>query len=202
MAFVTRCRACRLVFSLVLISGCAYGVSGTQGVSRPEKIRTLQRIAIAPFRYSSDWTGLFRDIYRRAGLKVPEGRKIESIEGTFLIRDAIAAKGYEAVALRGEWKGGALGDSPRPGGKVPKALLRSLRDAGAGAVMLAGGGRRCGDVDSCAATVRVLLLDVGTGEELWRSEGRAATVLSQGDEMRAAVQGAFAAFPDKASRSR
>lgn len=199
MARVTRGLAC-WVFSLVLLSGCAYGVSGTQGVARPEKIRTLRRIAVAPFRYASDWTGLFRDIYRRAGLKVPAGRKVESMEGTFLIRDAIAAKGYEAVALRGEWRRGAADELLRPGRRAPQALLRAL--GGAGAVVLAGGRRRCRDVDSCAATVRVLLLDVGTGEELWRSEVRAATVFSQGDEMRAAVRGAFAAFPERASRAR
>ena len=191
-----------LLVLLLLASGCAYQVSRVQGVASPERIRTLRRVAVAPFRYASDWTGLFRAIYEQAGLKAPDGRKIESLEGAFLIRDALAAKGYEPVPWPGDPGSAKAGDASRPGEELTKARLLSLRKAKAQAVIFAGGARRCGGIESCAAWVRVRLVDVGSGAVVWKSEARGATAFSRGDEMKAAVRYALEGLPASLSGSR
>ena len=201
MAFLTR-RPLRLAaLPLALASGCAYEVSGTRGVARPERVRAVRRVAVAPFRYASDWTGLFRAIYARAGLKAPEGEKIEWMEGAFLVRDALAARGYEPVPWPRAPGGEKADDAPDPEGKLPEARLLLLREAGAQAVLLVRGGRRCGDLDSCAARARARLVDAASGETLWKSEARAGTALSLGDEMKAAVRHALEGLPRRSPAS-
>ena len=200
-AFAPRLRYCLVVISLLVVSSCAYEVSTIQGVARPGKIRTLERIAVAPFHYPSDWTGLFRDVYAQAGLKAPEGKKIELIQGAFLVRDALSAKGYMVLRWPKELEKTKVDDLLNAEGEIAKTHLETLRDSGAQAVVLARGGRTCADVEVCTARVEIRLLDLGSQEELWESEAGATTALSQGDEMKAAVHEALDEFPRQSSDS-
>lgn len=185
-----------------MIPACAYEVSTIQVVARPGKIRALERVVVAPFRYPSDWTGLFRDVYAQAGLKAPEVRKIEMVEGAFLIRDALAAKGYLALRRPKGLEGKKAADLLNAEGEIAEVHLSALKASGAQAVMLAEGGRDCEDVEVCVARVKIRLIDLGSLETLWQSQSAATTALSQGDEMKAAVAEAFDAFPEKSPPSR
>ena len=200
-AFAPKVRFRSLVFLLLMIPACAYEVSTIQGVARPGEIRALERVAVAPFRYPSDWTGLFRDVYAQAGLKAPDVRKIETIEGAFLIRDALAAKGYLVVRWPEELAKTKAEDLLNEAGGIAEAHLAALQRSGAQAVVVAGGGRDCEDVEVCVAKVRIRLVDLSSRETLWRSQSAATTAFSQGDEMKAAVAEAFDAFPGKPSPS-
>ena len=190
-----------LVFLLLVIPACAYEVSTIQGVARPGRIRALERVAVAPFRYPSDWTGLFRDVYAQAGLKAPDVKKIEMIEGAFLIRDALAAKGYLVVRWPEELAKTKAEDLRNEAGGIAEAHLAALKRSGAQAVVVAGGGRDCEDVEVCVAKVEIRLVDLSSRETLWRSRSAATTAFSQGDEMKAAVTEAFDAFPEKSPPS-
>ncbi|MYA95854.1 MAG: DUF4136 domain-containing protein [Nitrospinae bacterium] len=196
-AFAPKVRFRSLVFLLLMIPACAYEVSTIQGVARPGEIRALERVAVAPFRYPSDWTGLFRDVYAQAGLKAPDVRKIETIEGAFLIRDALAAKGYLVVRWPEELAKTKAEDLLNEAGGIAETHLAALQRSGAQAVVVAGGGRDCEDVEVCVAKVEIRLLDLSSRETLWRSQSAATTAFSQGDEMKAAVAEAFDAFPGK-----
>ncbi len=202
MAFVSRFRSCLIVVLFLMIPACAYEVSTIQVVARPGKIRALERVVVAPFRYPSDWTGLFRDVYAQAGLKAPEVRKIEMVEGAFLIRDALAAKGYLALRRPKGLEGKKAADLLNAEGEIAEVHLSALKASGAQAVMLAEGGRDCEDVEVCVARVKIRLIDLGSLETLWQSQSAATTALSQGDEMKAAVAEAFDAFPEKSPPSR
>ncbi len=195
MAFKARLRVLSIVFLLLVACGCAYEISRTQSVTRPGKIRTLNRIVVAPFRYANDWTGLFRDIYEKAGLKAPEVKKIEFLEGAFLVRDAVTAKGYEVLRWPKELANTKADDLWSAEGGIAEAHLPLLRDSGAQALILAGGSRNCNDIELCAAKVEIRLVDLVSQEELWKSGAGATTAFSQGDEMRAAVREALGGFP-------
>ena len=199
--FVSRFRSSLIIFLSLIISACAYEVSTIQGVARPDEIRALERVAVAPFRYPSDWTGLFRDVYAQAGLKAPDVKKIEMIEGAFLIRDALAAKGYLALRWPEELVKTKAEDLLDAAGGIAEVHLGMLRNSGAQAVVIAGGGRDCEDVEVCVARVEIRLLDLNSREALWVSGARATTAFSQGDEMKAAVSEAFDAFPEKSPAS-
>ena len=200
MVFASRFRSWLAIF-LLLLPGCAYEISTIQGVAKPEKIQTIERISVAPFRYPSDWTGLFRDVYAQAGLKAPDVRKIEMIEGAFLIRDALTAKGYVVLRWPKEIEQVKTGDLLNARGGIAGDRLAALKRSGAQAVVLAEGGRKCEDVEVCVARVEIRLLDLGSRETLWESQAAATTAFSQGDEMKAAVAEALAAFPDKSPGS-
>ena len=201
-AFISRFRASLIIFVLLMIPACAYEVSTIQVVARPGKIRALERVVVAPFRYPSDWTGLFRDVYAQAGLKAPAVKKIEMVEGAFLIRDALAAKGYLALLRPKVLEGKKAADLLNAEGEIAEVHLSALKASGAQAVMLAEGGRDCEDVEVCVARVKIRLIDLGSLETLWQSQSAATTALSQGDEMKAAVAEAFDAFPEKSPPSR
>ena len=201
-ASASRYRVSLIVFLLLMIPACAYEVSTIQGVARPGRIRALERVVVAPFRYPSDWTGLFRDVYAQAGLKAPDVKKIEMIEGAFLIRDALAAKGYLALRWPEELAKTKAEDLLDAEGGIAEAHLAALKRSGAQAVMLAEGGRTCEDVEVCVARVKIRLIDLGSLEKIWESQSAATTAFSQGDEMKAAVAEAFDAFPEKSPASR
>lgn len=201
ITFASRFRSCSIIFLLLVIPGCAYEISSIQGISKPGSIQALERVAVAPFRYPSDWTGLFRHVYAQAGLKAPEGRKIEFVEGAFLIRDAITAKGYLVLRWPKELKKIKAEDLLNVEGKIAGTHLEALKRSGAQAVVLASGDRTCADVEVCVARVEIRLLDLGSQEALWKSQAAATTALSQGDEMKAAVSEALSAFPDKSPDS-
>ena len=202
MASTSRFRASLIVFLLLMIPACAYEVSTMQGVARPGRIRALERIAVAPFRYPSDWTGLFRDVYAQAGLKAPDVKKIEMVEGAFLLRDALAARGYLALRWPEKLAKTKAEDLLDAAGGIAEVHLGALKRSGAQAVVIAGGERTCEDVEVCVASVEIRLIDLGSLEALWVSGARATTALSQGDEMKAAVSEAFDVFPEKSPTSR
>ncbi len=118
------------------------------------------------------------------------------MEGTFLIRDAITSKGYEAVSFPKELRIKKTGGSLRSEGKTAQTYPLIPRNSGAQAIIFARGSHLCSDMESCVAKVEILLVDASSGEELWKSRARGTTGLSQGDEMKAAVQGALEEFPD------
>ncbi len=201
MAHELRFRLWWAALLLLGTTGCAYEISTIQGVARPEKIRALERLAVAPFRYPNDWTGLFRDVYAQAGLRAPDVRKIEMIEGAFLIRDALSAKGHLVVRWPKSLEIKKMDDLLNEEGEIAEAHLPLLVDSGAQAVVVARGGRACPDVEVCAARVEIRLLDLTSREVLWRSQAAATTAFSQGDEMKAAVAEALDAFPGKSASS-
>lgn len=201
-AFASRFRSSLIIFVLVLVPACAYEVTTIRVVAKPERIRALERVVVAPFRYPSDWTGLFRHVYAQAGLEAPDVKKIEMIEGAFLIRDAVTAKGYLVLRWPEELEKIKADDLRNAGGEIAEGHLAALKGSGAQAVVLAQGGRTCEDVEVCVARVEIRLLDLSSQEDLWKSEASATTALSQGDEMKAAVSQAFDAFPGKSPPSR
>ena len=200
--FAPRFRFCLVVISLLVVSSCAYEVSTIQGVARPGKIRTLERIAVAPFRYPSDWTGLFRDVYAQAGLKAPEGKKIELIDGAFSDSRRPQRQGVYGSSL-------AEGTRKNKSGRFAERGRRN-RGRPFGDIERFGARRRwCWPVAAAPAQTskcvrrgsKYALLDLGFQEELWESEAGATTVLSQGDEMKAAVSEALDEFPRQSSDS-
>lgn len=195
-------RASLIVLLLLMIPACAYEVSTIRVVAKPGRIRALERVVVAPFRYPSDWTGLFRHVYAQAGLKAPDVKKIEMVEGAFLIRGALAARGYLALRWPEELAKTKAEDLLDAAGGIAEVHLAALKRSGAQAVVIAQGGRDCEDVEVCVARVEIRLIDLGSLEALWVSEARATTAFSQGDEMKAAVSQAFDAFPGKSLPSR
>ena len=200
MVFASRFRSWLVIF-LLLLPGCAYEISTIQGVAKPEKIQTIERISVAPFRYPSDWTGLFRDVYAQAGIEAPDVRKIEMLEGAFLIRDALSAKGYLALRWPEELEKKEADDLLNASGEIAGVHLAALKSSGAQAVVLAKGVRTCENVEVCMGRVEIRLIVLGSQETLWESQAAATTAFSQGDEMKAAVAEALAAFPDKSPGS-
>lgn len=176
-----------------MAEGCAYEVRRGGEAIDAARLGQLRKVAVAPFRYWHDWTGLFRAIYREAAVKAPPGRKADPMEATFLPEDALARRGYVIVP----WPE-AAGDLPeRPGERLSRvrARLPALRAAGAEGILLATGESRCESRDLCSAEVKILLIDGGDGRVVWRGYGRAVTLFSQGDEMQAAVRGAMCGIP-------
>lgn len=200
-AFASRFRYALIMFALVVVPGCAYQLSTLQGVARPAKIRALERVVVAPFRYPSDWTGLFRDVYAQAGLKAPDVKKIEMLDGGFLIRGAVSAKGYLVLRWPEKLEKTKADDLLNAEGGIAADHLAALRRSGAQAVVLAEGGRTCEDVEVCVARVEIRLVDLNSQEDLWESQAAATTAFSQGDEMKAAISVAFDAFPQKSPGS-
>ena len=201
MAPASRFRLWWAAASFLVMAGCAYEVSSIQGVAMPGRIRALERVAVAPFRYPSDWTGLFRHVYAQAGLEAPDVRKIEMVEGAFLIRYALAAKGYKVLRWPKELEKKKTEDLLNAEGGIAGDHLAALERSGAQAVVIAGGGRDCEDVEVCVAKVKIRLVDLISQETIWESQSAATTAFSQGDEMKAAVAEAFAAFPGKSPAS-
>ena len=200
-AYASRLKSWWAALSLLVMAGCAYEVSSIQGVAMPGRIQALERVAVAPFRYPSDWTGLFRHVYAQAGLEAPDVRKIEMIEGAFLIRDAIAAKGYLVHRWPKELEKIKADDLRNAEGGIAEVHLAALQRSGAQAVIVAGGGRDCGDIEVCVAKVEIRLVDLSSRETLWESQSAATTAFSQGDEMKAAIAEALDAFPEKSPAS-
>ncbi len=200
-SFASRLPLLPAVLSLLLMAGCAYELSVRQVIARPVKIQALARLTVAPFQYPSDWTGLFRDVYKKAGIEAPKGRRIELIEGAFLIRDVLIAKGYQVVRWPRELEKKKTDDLLNKEGKIAEAHLSALRDTGAQAVAIAAGERSCEDVEVCAARVEIHFLDLNSEDTLWESQVRATTALAHGDEMKAAVSKALDAFPEKSAAS-
>ena len=102
--------------------------------------------------------GFSAHVYAQAGLKAPDVKKIEMIEGAFLIRYALAAKGYQSRPLAGgtcEKK--KTEDLLNEEGGIAGAHLAALERSGAQAVVIAGGGRDCEDVEVCVAKVKYAL---------------------------------------------
>ena len=156
-------------------------------MAAPQRLTQVRRVAVARFGYAHDWTGQFRDIYRRANVLPPPGDKVDNLDRTFLLEDALAARGYEALP----WPGG----EEEPAEPPSAALRERLQGLGAQALLLAQGGSACGSLERCSARVSLSLWEAGSGALLWRGEGEAATLLAQGDEMKAAVEEALAGLP-------
>ena len=173
--------------ALLALAGCAYEVGGRVEVAEPGRLGDVRRVAVARFGYAHDWTGQFRDIYRRANLAPPAGEKVDTLDHTFLLEDALAARGYEALP----WPPG----EEEPAEPPPAELRERLAGAGIGAVLLAQGESACASVERCTARVTLSLWDAAEGALLWRGEGEAATLIHQGDEMQAAVEEALAGLP-------
>jgi hypothetical protein len=173
--------------------GCSYQISGNMEVFAPGKLEGVRRVAVAPFSYPHDWTGHFRDIYRRADVPPPPGRKVDRIEATFLVEDALAARGYRTLP----WPNDEEVLAP---GQPPAALLNRLRARGVQAVLLVRGSTRCESADMCAARVAMTLWDAAGGERLWTAEASAQTLIFLGDEMQAAVREALSGLPAKERR--
>ena len=200
-AFAPRRRPAWLIAAFLSLAGCAYERWSIQRVAVPEKIRTLERVVVAPFHYPNDWTGLFRDIYARAGLQAPAVRKIEMRPGAFLVRDALTARGYKVLPWPKALEKMKTTDLLSAEGTRAAARMTVRRNSSAQAVLVAAGSRTCPDVEVCAARVEVRLLDLRARETLWESRAAAATARAGGDEMKAAVFEAFAGFPDRSPDS-
>ena len=99
-----------LLLAAIGLAGCAYEVGGNARALDPGRVSRLRKVSVAPFRYRNDWTGYFRDIYRKAGVEPPSIRKAEKIEATFLIEDALSERGFELLS----W--------PKGAGEVPASL--------------------------------------------------------------------------------
>ncbi|MDA1000652.1 MAG: hypothetical protein O2807_09100 [bacterium] len=193
-AFRLKRRALALGVLAALAAGCAYEIRGGAQVLHPGGLEAVRKIAVAPYVYLHDWTGQFRDIYRRAGILALKGQKRERIEGTFLLENHAAARGYALVP----W--------PVPDKKLPaplpdriaevRKILERLRAAGAGGVLVAAGESGCQTIEYCHARLKIVLLDTGEGRILWRSETQAGTLLSQGDEMAALIRDAIESLPE------
>ncbi|MBI3127023.1 MAG: hypothetical protein HYZ11_05420 [Candidatus Tectomicrobia bacterium] len=182
-----RKRPAPLLAALLLwCAGCGYQLSGQAEVFNSGELEGVRRVAVAPFAYPYDWTGYFRDIYRKAGVPAPPGSKVDRIEATFLVEEALAARGYEPLP----WPGGEEAPPVMPS----KALLGRLREGGHPAMLAARGDARCESVDACTARVSLTLWST-EGERLWSAEASASTLIHQGDEMKAAIQEALSGLP-------
>lgn len=178
---------------LMAIGGCAYELYHVNRVVNPDRLSQIHTVAVAPFRYSHDWTGYFQDIYRDAGLDSPTVEKIDQIEATFVTEDVLLKRGYELLAwpASAEDIGWDLGKS-----KIKlKKLLSSILKSGADAVLLQRGRSRCPKMYRCKAEVEMKLIDAVSGTLLWEGQGSGETLLSQGDEMRAAVEEVLSSLP-------
>jgi hypothetical protein len=192
--------------------GCAYELHSHSRVADPGRLARLRKIAVAPFRYPHDWTGYFREIYCSAGLKPPRVKKIDEVESSFLPEGALLKRGYAVPAwpekFRGfHWKG--EGDERGKGKKISgakdlgknlTAALQAARAAGAEAVLLLKGWSRCPDMNRCESEVEMRLVDSETGAPIWTSRATGASLIGQGNEMRAAVEKALEALPPPAGR--
>ena len=124
-------------------------------------------------------------------------KKIEMLDGGFLIRGAVSAKGYLVLRWPEKLEKTKADDLLNAKGGIAAVHLAALRRSGAQAVVLAEGGRTCEDVEVCVARVEIRLVDLNSQEDLWESQAAATTAFSQGDEMKAAISVAFDAFPQK-----
>ncbi len=178
---------------LMAIGGCAYELYQVNRVVNPGRLSGVRTVAVAPFRYTHDWTGYFQDIYRDAGLDSPTVKKIDQIEATFLTEGVLLKRGYELLA----WPvaAGDLGWGTGKSGKELKELLVSFRKAGADAVLLQRGRSHCPKLHSCKAEIEMKLLDSANGALLWEGRGTGETLLAHGDEMRAAVEEVLSSLP-------
>ena len=178
---------------LMAIGGCAYELYQVNRVVNPDRLSGVRVVAVAPFRYTNDWTGYFRDIYRDAGLDSPTVKKIDHIEATFLTESVLLKRGYKLMAwpVSAEDVGWETGKS----GKKLKELLVSFRKSGADAVLLQRGRSHCPKLHSCKAEIEMKLLDSANGALLWEGKGTGETLLAHGDEMRAAVEEVLSSLP-------
>ncbi len=183
-----------LLLLALAAGGCAYEVRGEGEAARPERLARLRKVAVTPFRYSHDWTGQFRAIYRRAEVTPPELKKVDMVEATFLPEDALAARGYEIALLPKGMTAAPLGLEAGMGW-VRERLAR-LRARGAEGVLLTVGESRCLSLGLCTARVEMAILDARDGALLWRGRAEGSTLFAQGDEMRAAVRRALADLPE------
>ena len=197
------------VFFLLLAAvGCAYELHSESRVADPGRLARLRKVAVAPFRYPHNWTGYFRDIYRSAGLTPPQAKKIDEVESSFLPEGTLLKRGYTVPAWPGKMRGfrwrGEGGDSNNPGAKDSGnnlgEVLAAARAAGAEAVLLLKGRSRCLDMNRCMSEVEMRLVDSGTGALIWTSRATGASLIGQGNEMRAAVEKALEALPPPAGR--
>ncbi len=178
---------------LMAVGGCAYQLYQVNRVVNPDRLSRVRTVAVAPFRYSHDWTGYFRDIYRDAGLDYPAVEIIDQIEATFLTEGFLLKRGYDLLAWPVseediKWE---ISKSQ----KKLKILLSSFRKSGADAVLLQRGRSRCPKIYRCKAEIEMRLLDVASGALLWEGQGSGETLLSHGDEMRAAVERVLSSLP-------
>ncbi|MEE9255723.1 MAG: DUF4136 domain-containing protein [bacterium] len=193
-------------FLIRAAGGCAYELHSESRVADPGRLARLRKVAVAPFRYPHDWTGYFRDIYRSAGLTPPPAKKIEEVESSFLPEGALLKRGYTVPAWPGKMRGFRWGGEGKkiPGAKVLGnnlgEALAAARAAGAGAVLLLKGRSRCPDMNRCVSEVEMRLVDSGTGALIWTSRATGASLIGQGNEMRAAVEKALEALPPPAGR--
>ncbi len=74
------------------------------------------------------------------------------------------------------------------------------RAAGAEAVLLLKGRSRCPEMNRCVSEVEMRLVDSETGALIWTSRATGASLIGQGNEMRAAVEKALEALPPPARR--
>ena len=178
---------------LMAVGGCAYELYQVNRVVNPDRLSRVRTVAVAPFRYSHDWTGYFRDIYRDAGLDYPTVKKIDQVEATFLTEGVLLKRGYDLLAwpVSNEDIKWEISKSQ----KKLKILLSSFRKSGADAVLLQRGRSRCPKIYRCKAEIEMRLLDVASGALLWEGQGSGETLLSHGDEMRAAVERVLSSLP-------
>ncbi len=197
------------VFFLILAAGgCAYELRSESRVADPGRLARLRKVAVAPFRYPHDWTGYFREIYRSAGLRPPPAKKIDEVESSFLPEGALLKRGYAVPPWPGKMRGfrwrGEGGGKKIPGARVSTKnlgeALAAARAAGAEAVLLLKGRSRCSDMNRCMSEVEMRLVDSGTGALIWTSRATGASLIGQGNEMRAAVENALEALPPAAGR--
>lgn len=200
-------------FLLLAAGGCAYELHSQSRVADPDRLARLRKIAVAPFRYPHDWTGYFREIYRSAGLMAPRVKKIDEVESSFLPEGALLKRGYAVPAwpekFRGfHWRGEGDEGKKIPGaknlgknlGEALAAARAAARAAGAEAVLLLKGRSRCPDMNRCVSEVEMRLVDSETGTLIWTSRATSASLIGQGNEMRAAVEKALEALPPPAGR--
>ena len=177
----------------VLAAGCAYEISGGGRVLHLDRLEAVRKIAVAPYVYIHDWTGQFRDIYRKAGVPALKGEKRDRIERTFLLENSAAARGYALILWPVPEKAAPAPLSERIAW-VRKKLAR-LRAAGAQGVLVAAGGSSCRTVEYCHARLEMVLLGTENGRVLWKWASEGGTLLSQGDEMAALVRNALESIP-------
>ncbi len=188
------------VFLLMAIGGCAYEIYQVNRMVNPGRLSTVRTVAVVPFRYSHDWTGYFRDIYRNAGLDSPTVKKIDQVEATFLTEEVLLKRGYELLAwpVAAEGLGWETGWSRKELDK----LLSSFRKSGADAILLQRGKSQCPKLYRCKAEIEMKLLDAASGALLWEGRGTGETLLAHGDEMRAAVEEVLSSLPRPLKKKR
>lgn len=180
--------------ALAVLGGCAYQLTRETETLDAARVAALRKVVVAPFRYPHDWTGQFRAIYRRAGLRPPPRKKVERIEATFLVEEEVAKLGYEVLP----WPE-ATGNPPPAEGALPLERLRRrlprIRRSGADAVVLARGESRCERIDLCTARAEVVVVESARGRIIWRGRASGTSFFEQGGEMRAAVRAVVGGLP-------